>query len=265
MRQQETSAYSVLISLFIVGFLLVLTAGVFHLVLKELYDSRARWQYLSAISGAEGAMELALFQIKEYGYGYIDTIESGINSRSIMLSGSPFDISQFRWAKDLLISYQINTKTNHYLGTLWPLKYEIIPLFYEDSIINNTQSLDLVITSPNTSLAWNIVSTDAGLSGTGWFTTTSKGVLKTQASNTLSYAEQEIGQFLQHESQNYLIVFNSHPTDILSYDVSSTSYFSYPKGEIISSWQIGSVKQNLKTQIDNTAYLDFLKYSIFSK
>jgi hypothetical protein len=48
-----------------VGFLLVLTTSTLNLVLQEMQDGKGRQDYMKAYAGAEGALELALFQIKD--------------------------------------------------------------------------------------------------------------------------------------------------------------------------------------------------------
>jgi len=41
-------------------------------------------------------------------------------------------------------------------------------------------------------------------------------------------------------------------------------FLTKPKTNIISSWEIGSYKQNLETKMNNTEFLNILKYSIYS-
>jgi hypothetical protein len=45
--------------------LLVLTTGIFNIILKELKDNRAIGDYIKAYAGAEAGRELALLKIKE--------------------------------------------------------------------------------------------------------------------------------------------------------------------------------------------------------
>jgi hypothetical protein len=49
----------------VVGFLIILTSGVFNLVLKEMNDTTSMGNYLKASAGAESSQELALLQIKQ--------------------------------------------------------------------------------------------------------------------------------------------------------------------------------------------------------
>lgn len=68
-------------------------------------------------------------------------------------------------------------------------------------------------------------------------------------------------------STNYLILFNpdaSTDIDYRLYTDSDSEFFTKPRTEIISSAQVGKYKQNFRTVVDNTEYLNVLKYSIFS-
>ncbi|MDA9129457.1 hypothetical protein N9J72_03205, partial [Candidatus Gracilibacteria bacterium] len=64
--------YSIITAIMMIGFLLVLTVSTFNLVLQELNDGKGRENYMKAYAGAEGAMELALLQIKQNGYGFFE-------------------------------------------------------------------------------------------------------------------------------------------------------------------------------------------------
>ncbi|MCH2189275.1 hypothetical protein MK079_05620, partial [Candidatus Gracilibacteria bacterium] len=83
------SAYTIIIALFIMSFLLILTTGVFRLILGELHQNRGSESYLKAFAGAQSGRELALLHIKQNGYGSYDMIPHSINPRSVILSKTP--------------------------------------------------------------------------------------------------------------------------------------------------------------------------------
>ena len=70
--QNKNSAYTILVSLMIIGFLIVVTTWILNLVLRESRDNKWQWQYLQSYGWAEAAMELALLKIKQNGYWVYD-------------------------------------------------------------------------------------------------------------------------------------------------------------------------------------------------
>ncbi len=268
----NNSWYSVIVSILMVGFLLIISTGVFHLVLVELNDNRGRENYLKASAGAEWALELALLQIKEKWYGYYDTIESTVNDRSVMLSKNPLDKDKFK-PTDVRISYDMDSKVNAYSGTLPPLWFDILPLFYLDDDATNPEKWVTDITFQVMSgsgglTSWNIVSSNGGVSSVGNFsgsTPTQEKVLEPWWFKIIS---SDIGSFLSSpaRSGNYLILFNADDTDPVTYTLDAPKadeYFTKPRAEIISSSQVWKYKQNFRTIVDNTEYLNVLKYSVF--
>ena len=276
--------YSIIISLLMVGFLLVLTTWIFDLVLREMYDNRGIWNYIKAFAWAESWQELALLKIKEKWYGIYDKIDhdidtkiwSGTTDESIVLSQNPRDISQFKKSNDVFISYDLRSKVDDYKWKLKPLWYDIIPLFYEDDetwIIHKVSeidnfSIDIGFLWVPEDLVWNVISEESGIS---WTTDNLSWFIKTvDTNNHLYYSDtaDSINNFLSTtiSEKNYLILFNSNKDHDLSYSLKSdqTKPFTKPKTEIISSGQIWNYKQNLRTNINNTEYLNILKYSIYS-
>ncbi|PIE85466.1 hypothetical protein CSA08_01770 [Candidatus Gracilibacteria bacterium] len=269
---QNKKAYSVVIALFMIGFLLVVTSGIFNLVIREMKDNKGMGNYLKAYAGAEGAQELALLQIKKNGYGFYDKIDHNKNNRSIILSKNPLDISKFNNQKDVFVSYEIQSKTSAFSGFIDPLGYSISPLFYSDETgYYNSNQISLDVLSGNSSdLVWNIIGGNSGISGTGAFTKDSLGVERKLNGSSLTYSQTKIETFLTKTENlvSYLILFNSNNTNNINYKlygISPSNLFTKPQALIISSSEIGGYKQNLKTTLDNTEYLNILKYSIFSK
>ncbi|QFR38767.1 hypothetical protein A9Q91_00850 [Candidatus Gracilibacteria bacterium 28_42_T64] len=238
--------FSVIISLLIIGFLLVLTTGIYNLILRELYDNRDMGNAIKAYAGAEAAQELALLKIKEKGYGYSYNIDNS-----------------FILGDRIALSYDLATKVNNYEGLISGLSYDIVPLFYiDESGEQKVSSINLDVTYgiPD-DLVWNLVSDSGGISGIG---NDSLGFKKTLGSEEqLGLEYQGINSFLNENETVYMILFNSSNGEI-KYTLESDDYFSKPRTRVISSATVGGVKQNLGTTFDNTEYLNILKYSIYS-
>lgn len=270
MKHTDTTWYSVVVSILMVWFLLIITTWIFQLVLSDLNDGRGREGFLQASAGAEGAMELVLLSIKREGYGFYDTIESWVNARSIMLSDTPLDVSKFR-KNDMQISYDMDSKVHSYSGTLRPLWFDIIPLFYINSDLEEEKVEDVTfnILSPTQKISWNIVSSEWGISGEWNFDATMSVNMKWYTSAGFQVSQLQIHEFLGDESRAspYLILFNADRENESTYELYSadkTRFFTKPRAEIVSSARIWKYKQNFRTIVDNTEYLNILKYSVFS-
>lgn len=270
--KRANSWYSVIVALLMVGFLLVLTAGVFHLVLSELQDNKGRANYIKAYYGAQGGIEWALLKIKNVGYGVVDEIQPNINSRSIVLSQNPKNMGQFKSARDVLVSFNIDTKTENFTGALESGGHEIIPLYHITASWSQIDVDSLSLNAPTNAdaLSWNIIGSQFGLAGAWNFTKDTQGDYKfidtTSWESQFKFAKKTVQEFLADSDNNYLIIFNAHPTDSVQYTVSSQGgkYFTKPVWDIYASWYVWPYKQNIKVSLDNTAYLSILKYSIFS-
>lgn len=263
----KTSWYSIIISLLIIGLLLVLSTWILNMIMTEMKDNKGLWDNIKAYAWAESAQELALLQIKEKWYAYYDKIDHTINNKSVFLSSTPLDYLKFNRSKDVFLSYDIWSKVTEYKWTLKPLWYDIIPLFYINDIWEHKlHSLEFTkIFWSEQNLVWNIIWKDTGLSWS-WFNL--RWIQKTlNGSNELVYSEETINNFINHSDTNYLVLFNTWKSNVIIYNLKKIidwEYFSKPKSNIISSWEIGKYKQNLETIIDNTAFLNILKYSIYS-
>ena len=265
-NKNKWSWYSTIISLLIIWFLLVLSIWIFNLVLNELNDNRAMWDYMKAFAWAESAQELALLKIKENWYSYYDKIDHDINNRSILLSNNSLDFSLFRKQKEVYISYDIWSKVNTFDGTLTSLEYDIIPLFYTN--INWEQKVNSInfsiIEWASDNLSWNIIGKEYGLS---WVWSSTTWVKKTLSSSQFVYSEVNINDFLNSSDSNYLILFNSWDSWDIKYSLESNNldeYFTMPETTIESSAEVWKYKQNLSTNLNNTDFLNILRYSIYS-
>lgn len=265
-NKKNYSWYTIIISLLIIWLLLVFSTWVLNMILTEMKDDKAMWDYIKAYAWAESAQELALLKIKEKWYAYYDKIVHDVNNRSILLSNNPLDISKFNKSKDVFISYDIWSTVSEYNGTLQPLWYDIIPLFYtNESWEQKINSIELTKSFwVENNLVWNIIWDNSGIS---WKWLNTLWIKKTLESNQLKYSKEEINDFLSHSDSNYLVLLNSGNTGLIKYKIVSNlnwEYFSKPRTSIISSGEIGAYKQNLETILDNTKFLNRQKYVIYS-
>ncbi|MDP2090091.1 MAG: hypothetical protein Q8K30_00710 [Candidatus Gracilibacteria bacterium] len=264
---KNNSGYSVIIILLIIGLLLFLGIGIFNLILNDLKDNKAMGDYYKAYAGAESASELALLQIKKNGYAYYDRIDHNLNNRSIVLSNNPLDVNAFKASTDIYISYDIGSKVDFYEGSLDPLGYDIVPLFYiDDTGEKKVTDIEFsLISGEETNLAWNVIGKEDGISGEG---TDMNGYKKTFTLDGLKYSTDNINNFISNSDFNYMVLLNSGDKGIIKYKIKSkiaSQFFSKPKTSIISSAQVGNYKQNLNVDLNNTEYLNMLKYSIYSE
>ncbi len=267
-KNLKKSWYSIIIVLMITGFLLVLTSWVLNLVLRELNDNKWAWNYLKAFAWAEAAQELALLQIKKHSYWVYDKINlSETDNRAKILRNQKND------KKEILIAYDLNSKTKVYSWTLEPFKQAVIPLFYikTDDSIEKIDNLKLKILNNDytdkTKMAWNIISKNWDwIWWNNEIDTSTKG--KWRKADWHFLAEIKISWnnwFLKKYDNNYLIIINLDPNKNLTYQITSNKYFTKPISNIISQAKIWNYKQNLETTLDNTAFLSILKYSVYSK
>jgi hypothetical protein len=259
--------YSIIISLLLIWFLLVLTIWIFRLVLNEMKSTRARWDYLKAFVWAESSQELALLWIKKNWYWYVWEIENDINSKSILLSQYPNYIWEFHPPRDVKIFFSNDWKVDSYDWKIKPLGYTIIPLFYiDDDWEHKITDFWFTLTSGSQDdLSWNIV---WDLSWISWKCTDFYWVEKKLIWNEFSYSQKNADDFLLTSSTNYLILNNNSSNQVLEYNINSTNpnqYFTKPNLNIVSSWEVGDYRQNLNTNIDNDEFLNILRYSIYSK
>lgn len=260
------SWYSVIVSVMIIWFLMVLTAWVFNLVLIELKDTRWESNYLKAYAAAEWAWELALLKIKEKWYAYVDKIDDSINNRSIVLAENPLDTWEFNKVKDTYLSYDFDYTVNNFSWDIPPAWYDIIPLFaLYDSGEQKVNDVNLsILTWDSTKLAWNIIWESRGIAWVWNFN--GETIWEWRLSNG-NYFSQKVTEFLRASSWNYLILFNIDSSNNISYtldSVNSSEYFTKPRTHILTSAQILSYRQNLKIWLDNTEFLNILRYSLYS-
>jgi hypothetical protein len=280
MKTFNQSWYSVIISVLLVWFLLIITTSVFHLVLKEFNDNKWLWDSIKAFAWAEASQELALLKIKDKWYGIDDKIEHTISTWSILLAEDTTNTWAFKQNKETFISYDLNvladfnTTINEYeysetLGSNW---YSIIPLFYEKEggvWIDFLRGYELNINGIRWELVWNLIAGQEWIGNHGaesleywnWKIIHLNGDWKFEAQHVNN---QLINTFLSTRNNAYLILFNSG-SDNIDFTLTSWDKFSKPKTTILSSAQVWKYRHNLETQYDNTQFLNMLKYAVFSE
>ncbi len=240
--QNKKSWYAILVTLMIIGFLIVLTTWVLNLVLRDMNDNRWQTKYLQAYSAAEWAMELALLKIKQNWYWVYDKLEMDeeIDNDSKILRINKDE------QREILISYDLNSKTNSYSWGLASFKQTVIPLFYTDLELEEHKVTDIVLESTNDDIAWNIISSDWNWI---WWTWNINTLTEWKWKNfEWAFLEQSISSnnwFLESNTKNYLVIINLDSTDNLEYELTSTKEFTKPISKIISSAKIMNYKQNL--------------------
>lgn len=280
----KKDGYSTLIVLMLISFIIVLTTWIFRLVINEMKSNKVLWDYIKAYAWAESAQELALLDIKKKWYWY-NTLVTPIKKdwkyepKATILSTDPINSSNYNSVKDVLISYYSDWKTNNYEWSINKLWYDIIPLFYladwtkwqKDLIENKITSINLRIDEwVSDDLSWNIIWTDAWISWIWGFSESTSWSMKYLSWNNSDinrqfiYWNKTIEEFLNSSNTNYLVLFNSWNSTIKYTMKWSNWYFTKPRLDITSSWEVWDFKQNIKTRVDNTEFLSILKYSIYS-
>lgn len=248
--------YSVIISILMVWFMLILSLWVFSLILKESKDTKMMESYLKAYQAAEWWIELALYEAKTNNYNLTKNIDNSNSLSKIFKSWNTFNN-----LKDPEINYSISSQTDELKDKqIWSWKFHIIPL-------SNVKQLKL--TSTNSSkLIWNIIWEANWISWVWNINNLTKWNLKT-ISNTFNITldDKNVYNYLLNESwDKYLILNNLDTANSIKYNLVSlaTEKFVKDKTEIVSSAEVNWFKQNLRVSIDNLEYLNLLKYSIYS-
>jgi len=253
--------YSILLALLLIGFMLVLTVGVYQLVMREFQDTKAMEYSLKAFSGAEWAVELALLRAKEHGYTY----EAEMKKPDQLASTLFADPAKRIVNKDAEISYTVKGTTEKYDKIKLP-KYDfhIIPLFYYDAAGVIQHVRDLKLSDVSGDILWNMIDSENGMTGAGAFDRSTTGWQKNWDGSTTRYTSETIGTYLSWGRKVYLMLQN--PTDHeMTYTLSTEG-----GGKMASDWmkiegsgEVGGFQQTLQVQIHTSEYLNVLKYVIF--
>lgn len=246
---RSTKAYSIIIAVMMVSFLLVLCSWVLQWVLSEMQDSRGRQEYLKASAAAEGALELGLFAVKQHGYGF-DQASVNIDALG-------------RDKNSATMEYSFRSKTQLIESELAPFDTVLIPLYWINDTGIQSISWDFIQFIASQDLAWNIIgSSGLWASWKGNFTHSTSSKIKNING---SYTQQDLKTFLWLNPGSYIQVYNSSTTsENFRLELAGWDYVTYPTVYILARWSIGRYHQNLDAKLNNTDFLRILRYSIFS-
>ena len=247
-KNKNKQAFSILIAILMIGFLLILVVGMFNLMLRDMKDNRWAGNYLKSYAGAEWAMELWLLKIKEKWY-WID--EDLAETNSWILSFNAWKNNEPK------ISYKMDIWTKYFTGSLESWETVIIPLFTNSGWLISIKEPDYTW---NSDIIWNIIWKWEWMSGSWSFNYSDNIYYKKK---NWWYDTKTIENFLTANTWSYLMLFSKN--DNSDYELKAESNFSKPVWTIISSVQVGKFRQNITTDIDNTEFLKMLKYSLYSK
>ncbi len=280
--------FSVIMAILITAFVVILSAWVLGVVLEEMRSTKLVYNSISTYEWAKWANEYALIKIKNHMDWFADSVDK-IDYDSKLLASNPLSISK----NDISMSYDIFNNWKIYTWTVAPWEFEIIPLFYDDWQIMQTNSKIPNITAPNiiktvditlkwdNDYTWNIIWNNASWE-TFWVSWTwtnsntineeSEWVMKSSVNDAnvwwdtkrFTFWNKKISDFLNAYSDNYLILYNISTND-LTYNIKSTAWFSYPKLSIVWTAKIADFKQNIEFKENKNRHFDALKYSIFNK
>jgi len=244
---KNKKAFSILIAILMIGFLLILVVWMFNLMLRDMKDNRWAWNYLKSYAAAEWAMELWLLKIKEKGY-WVD--EDLSKTSSWILSFNPWKSNEPQ------INYKMLIATKSFSWELSSGETVIVPLFSNNIWIVEPEfiwDIDII---------WNIIWKWEWMSWSWSFNYSDNIFYK---KSTWWYETISIKEFLNNNNWSYLMLFNKNSSNIINYELKAESDFSKPVWTIISSVTVGKFRQNITTNIDNTEFLNMLKYSLYSK
>ena len=243
--------YAIISAILIIGFLLILTVWWFQLVLQEVYDGRGKQNYLKAYAAAEAGLELALYEVRDKGYAYFEE--------------RPFSVDIF-WdsLRNAQYSFEFLWKVDSYTWNIAAAWVDIIPLFWIDSDEEIHRVSTWLHLEASAEIAWNVLWEEVwvwGSWGFDWATAIDKKELEEAGSFTL--INSDLNSFLNTPEIKYLLIINTW-SEAQEYTLTSPTFFTLPRHDIISSWKVGNFTQNIRTHLDNTDFLWLLRYSIYA-
>jgi len=287
--------FSVIISLLITAFLIILSSWILTIVVQENKNTRLVYNSISTYAWAEWANEYALLKIKNHEEWFEDSIAEIDNDYDVNILAK--NINNLT-SKDPKIEYSIYNEDNEYTWSIKAWEFEIIPLFYDEweKITTNSKNpnkpssntiktssfklswswnylRNIIWNNPTTWIShwitwswitWKIIWTGyVWLDYTEWFQKDLQDDTDVWSNTKKLYlTSKSIWDFLNENEDNYLVIY-SH--DDIDYSIESIQWFTLPKLKIISTSRIQNFKQNLEFNEDKNKYFDALKYSIFSK
>jgi hypothetical protein len=272
---KNKKASIVVLSLILVGFLLIISTWVMRIILTESNDSIWMKNSLKAFYWAESSLELALLKLKIKWFWFNSKLreEEKWESSILVLSWSNFNKK-----REVLLSYEIDSITNFETWSLESWESDIYQLFYltwtndfeENSIIEQKTSwIKLNITEwEEKNVSWSIISRSSWLNWTWSINNSSIWFWKKLNNQKLNFFSTGVTDFLNNNSWSYLIIQNFNTTEKIKYSlewIGSQKKFTWKFTTIKASWKIGKYKQNIEMKINNSKYLNIIKYVLLSK
>lgn len=261
MKNYNKSWYSVILSILMVWFMMILVVWVFRLVFVESRDTRWMVNYLKAFAWAEASIELALLEAKNNNYS-VDYQVDYNNWKSKVLWE---DINDFFPVTDVILSYDLNSASNSVEWRIESWKFKIIPLFWNWTFVKN-----LSVSSLSDTIVWNILGENGGMS---WIWSLNNSTIwnyKTISWSDVSFQNISVWNFLNNNSDSdkmYLILHNTWNSDI-GYQAQALwtwEYLTNINTTIVWSGEINWLKQNLRVRFSSWEQLNLLRYSLFSQ
>ncbi len=256
--KENKQAFSILVVVFMIGFLLVLTVWVFNLIIMEVKGNRGLEDSIKAYEWAQGAMELALLEIKSEWYWFDEDIGVGSDKENIL----SFNSSNKKWRQPS-IYIDMDIAVMSHSGSIGTGETVIIPLFTRDDRENiiSAEKPSLTVTDNEGDLIWGIIGDGLWLSWTGNFDHNTWVDYRNKAQDIENLS---IEEFLDNNSWSYLTLSNKSTADEINYTLTSYREFSRPKGHITTSAIVGKQRQSISSTIDNSKFLEMLKYSFYN-
>ena len=288
----NTSWFTLLVTIGVIGFLLVLLTGVFRVVLYELRDTRNMDNFIKSKSAAEAWEEIALLKLKErektqLWFGYQD--EAIFEESEAGIQGMLTDLNaNYNPAKDVQLQYKIDSAASSYSGTLQVGESHIIPMFTTNESsynINKTSQPKLRIMKNGSiigwdeskKVVWNLLGTQSG-TGVAWLSWVWQfdSSSKFDAKKTIEEvdgderkiifkieSDKSIQELIDESEYSYLAILNAWSEE-MGYQIDSNWWdFTKPFTKIVASGKVWNVKQNLEIEIDQSKYFDVLKYALY--
>ncbi len=298
---KNTSGFSTLLSLLVIGLLLVLSSQVLGLYMTETRINQSVYNGIATYAWAEWALEYALLKSKNHRDGFWDEINDDEIDSTIL----SWSTKRLAW---LRINYTFKTHDTTFTGTVWPWDHLILPLFSASgtplvsgwkshtpkgtgAIHTVRKKLKITFDTPSTTLWWNIIlarttweGDTIGISGTGNIDI--ENGIRDQSGTLREYVFEDIKdidgnlldtqEYFMHTStgvlhtlqrsdltEPYLIVFN--PTNSpVQIHIETDTPFALPLKQIKAGSHIWDrYSQSIDFSEDKSRYYDALKFWLF--
>lgn len=255
--KKNNNWFSVILAILMTWFMLVLTAGVFLLILWENKDTKELEYYFKSQAWAEWWLEIAMLKAKNNNYSHSEK-----NNDPNLLCKDKDNCNH----KDTIIDYKIVSTWTWVINKfLESYEFAIIPLFSKDNSWSIINAKDIELSWIDWDLVWNIIWKDSWITWTWSFDVWKYWNFRRLVWWNADYEKTKIWDFLNTSIENYLILHNTSNSWVY-YNVESKDWkeITLDNTYILSSWEIMWFKQNIQTFINTSEYLNLLKYSVYS-